>query len=399
MFAMIIYDNLSNDVFIARDRLGIKPLYYTTQNGFDTFASEISSILELIDNHKIDPIGLRQYTKLRTFFRSHTIYEAVKMFPPGHYQLGGKLIRYWELPIGEQEAPDDDELMALLSDAVNCRLISDVPVGSYLSGGLDSTIIAGLAKKPHTWTVGFKNCNEFKWAKIASNEFASQHTEVLITEDEFISLLKKMIQKRREPFSVPNEILLYKMTKAVKKKNTVVLSGEGADELFFGYDRIFRWANSSKWDLEKFSQFYSYGSNSDLEIVEYVLEPFLHLKNPIDIVAHFFQLSHLHGLLRRLDNATMLCSVEARVPFVDHRLVERMAGVPFNYRINNGIVKHPLKTICSHIVPAEIINRKKIGFPVPLENIPFPVNNKNDTPMDKWLNFNLQELEKSSINP
>ncbi len=122
--------------------------------------------------------------------------------------------------------------MALLSDAVNCRLISDVPVGSYLSGGLDSTIIAGLAKKPHTWTVGFKNCNEFKWAKIASNEFASQHTEVLITEDEFISLLKKMIQKRREPFSVPNEILLYKMTKAVKKKNTVVLSGEGADELF-----------------------------------------------------------------------------------------------------------------------------------------------------------------------
>jgi len=85
--------------------------------------------------------------------------------------------------------------------------------------------------------------------------------------------------------------------------------------------------------------------------------------------------------------------------FVDHRLVERMAGVPFNYRINNGIVKHPLKTICSHIVPAEIINRKKIGFPVPLENIPFPVNNKNDTPMDKWLNFNLQELEKSSINP
>jgi len=77
------------------------------------FASEISSILELIDNHKIDPIGLRQYTKLRTFFRSHTIYEAVKMFPPGHYQLGGKLIRYWELPIGEQEAPDDDELMAL----------------------------------------------------------------------------------------------------------------------------------------------------------------------------------------------------------------------------------------------------------------------------------------------
>jgi len=136
-------------------------------------------------------------------------------------------------------------------------------VGSYLSGGLDSTIIAGLAKKPHTWTVGFKNCNEFKWAKIASNEFASQHTEVLITEDEFISLLKKMIQKRREPFSVPNEILLYKMTKAVKKKNTVVLSGEGADELFFGYDRIFRWANSSKWDLEKFSQFYSYGSNSE----------------------------------------------------------------------------------------------------------------------------------------
>ena len=197
-----------------------------------------------------------------------------------------------------------------------------------------------------------------------------------------------MINKRKEPLSVPNEVLLYEMTKQVKIKNTVVLSGEGADELFFGYDRIFNWAQNNKWDLESFDSYYSYGSHKDDEIIEDVLSPFMNYGECIDIVAAFFQVAHLHGLLRRLDNATMLCSVEARVPFVDHRLVERMAGVPFTYRFKNGISKYPLKKLFKDHLPEEIINRKKVGFPVPISKI---FNEKNQ-PMDQWLKFNLDTL-------
>ena len=143
-----------------------------------------------------------------------------------------------------------------------------------------------------------------------------------ISPKEFLDITKRMVAKRKEPLSVPNEVLLYQMTKEVKKKNTVVLSGEGADELFWGYDRIFRWAHNIKHDINisEFDQYYCYGTHDDDEVLDYALENLPGYK-AIDKIAYFFQTIHLQGLLRRLDNSTMLCSVEARVPFVDHRLV------------------------------------------------------------------------------
>lgn len=392
MFAFIIVDTEKNSWFAARDRLGVKPLYFSRKgNGPFIIASEISPILSLLDKFNFDELGLRQYRKLRTFFNGRTAYREISMFPAGHYLLDGKFTRYWQLPEGEQPPPGDEELGELIKTAVNYRCISDVPVGSYLSGGLDSTIVAGLAEKPHTWTVGFNDCNEFEWARLAADRFDSVHSEVLIDRAEFVGLTKFMVQKRREPLSVPNEVLLYQMTKEVKKKNTVVLSGEGADELFFGYDRIFRWAANSPWSIEKFNELYSYGSNDDLEVLEDALAPFMHLKRPIDKVAAFFQVAHLHGLLRRLDNSTMLCSVEARVPFVDYRLVERLAGVSYDYRMQAGVVKAPLKRVFNKLVPSGIIQRAKIGFPVPLASIKFGGDGAG-TDMDRWLDFNLEQL-------
>ncbi|MDC1190429.1 asparagine synthase (glutamine-hydrolyzing) [Gammaproteobacteria bacterium] len=398
MFAFAIYDNVSKDVFVARDRLGVKPLYMNQTDGVLSIASEMSSILELTGVTKFDSVGLRQYRKLRTFYNGKTAYEGIEMFPAGCFMISGKIHKYWEFPIGQQAAPGDDELLHLITESVDQRLLSDVSIGSFLSGGVDSTIIAGLSGKEHTWTVGFESHNEFDWAKMAADNIQSQHHEVLINENEFISLAKVMIQKRREPLSVPNEVLLHKMTSKVKEFNTVILSGEGADELFFGYDRIFRWADSAKeWDLKAFTDLYCYGTHDDMEIMEDVIKPFMHHKKPIDIVAHFFQVAHLHGLLRRLDNSTMLSSVEARVPFVDyHPLIERMAGVPFQHRISNNIVKAPLKRVFKNLLPKPIIDRKKVGFPVPLESI-FPSNSSSQSPMDQWLNFNLSELCGSSI--
>ncbi len=391
MFALVILDTQKNEIFAARDRLGIKPLYFFRNGRKTTFASEISPILELTGKTKIDETGLRQYLKLRTFFNGRTLYQGIEMFPAGHYFHQGKLHRYWEMPVGSKRPPEDDELRELIVSAVNYRCLSDVPVGSYLSGGLDSTIVAYLAGKPHTWTVGFADHNEFDWARVASRRKKTIHTEVIIDPDEFVSLAKELILKRCEPLSVPNEVLLYKMTREVKRKNTVILSGEGADELFFGYDRIFRWAAAAQWDLAEFSKKYAYGSHDDLEIVADALSPFLFFDRAIDIVAAFFQIAHLHGLLRRLDFTTMLSGVEARVPFVDHRLVELMAGVPFDHRMQNLTVKAPLKRIFHKDLPLEIIHRKKVGFPVPLESL--PIKRRPETsPMDAWLQFNLNIL-------
>jgi asparagine synthase (glutamine-hydrolysing) len=365
--------------------------------GHVAFASEVAPLLELGGTPDFDEIGVRQYRKLRTNFNGRTLYRGIEMFPAAHYFAAGKIVRYWQLPAGEQAPPSDEELRALVTESVRARRIADVPIGSYLSGGLDSTIVAALAAEPHTWTVGFPEHNEFQWGRMAAAAIGSTHHEVSLNPDEFVALAREMIRRRREPLSVPNEVLLYRMTREVRKLNTVVLSGEGADELFFGYDRIFRWAaGATRFDVGEFGRLYSYGSGDDVAVVEDAVAPFRHLPSPLAIVAAFFQTAHLHGLLRRLDHSTMLCSVEARVPFVDHHpLVERMAGVPFEFRLARGEVKAPLKRVFAREVPAPIRRREKVGFPVPLATIPF--GQPAGLPaMDQWLAFNLDALGVST---
>jgi asparagine synthase (glutamine-hydrolysing) len=400
MFAFIIFDLSNHNLFIGRDHLGVKPLYILDLNGEITISSEIASILELTNSTTIDPIGLRQYLKLRTFFNNRTIYKNISFFPAGTYYFNGKFVKYWSLisnPTSNE--PSDEEIENLITESVQKRLISDVAVGSFLSGGIDSSIIAALSNKPDTWTIGFNESNEFPYAKLVSDKINSSHHETLINKDEFSEIARFMINKRREPLSVPNEVLLYKMSIDVKTKNTVILSGEGADELFFGYDRIFSWAHKCKnFKIEEFAKLYSYGNNSDIEIVEEALQPFLYLKKPIEIVAHFFQIAHLHGLLRRVDNSTMLNSVEARVPFVDNiNLIEKMINQSYDYKTKNGVIKSPLKRIFSDILPDEIINRKKIGFPVPL-NLIYKIDDIKTNPMDIWFDFNLKILFGNDFN-
>ncbi|SHI72923.1 asparagine synthase (glutamine-hydrolysing) [Rubritalea squalenifaciens DSM 18772] len=394
MFAFVVLHTDSGKVFAARDRLGIKPLHIDRRREQPAFASEVASLLELDGHYEWDVEGLRQYIKLRTCFGSNTVYQNIEQLPAGCYYDDGRIIRYWQMPEGDQEAPGDEEVDALLRDAVKLRCMADVPLGSYLSGGLDSTIIARLAGADHVWSVGFEDHNEFSYAQLAADQFGMQHHACVATPESFQQTAKKMIQQRREPLSVPNEVLIYLMSQQVKTKNTVVLSGEGADELFFGYDRIFRWAHDqSEFSLREFDRHYSYGSHRDDEILDAVISPYLSMEGSVlGGVARFFQLGHLHGLLRRLDFSTMLASVEARVPFVDHRLVERMAGVPFDYRMGRDDVKLPLKRIYRSVIPHEIIERPKVGFPVPLKNMPFYDPSQTGGVMDQWLKFNLRIL-------
>ena len=391
MFAFIILDKFTNNIFVARDRLGVKPLYYALENNHFIFSSEIAPIVNLLDNVEFDEVGVRQYLKMRTFFNGHTIYKNISMMGAGTYFENGTFHTYWEFPNVENEPPKDEELFELVKSAVDYRCISDVPVGCYLSGGIDSSIISGLAHRTHTWTVGYADNNEFNWSQMVSAFQHVEHHKTILEYKDFLPTLKELITKRKEPLSVPNELLLYEMTKDVKKKNTVVLSGEGADELMFGYDRIFQWAHQNKWDISSFDKLYSYGSHSDNEILDYAIEPFKKYGTNINVIAAFFQVAHLHGLLRRLDFSTMQSSVEARVPFVDHRLVERMAGVPFEYRMKDGRSKEPLKRLFANYLPQEVLGREKVGFPVKLENI---FTNGTQSQMDSWLHSNLEILKE-----
>ena len=396
MFAFVIYNKITKDVFVARDRLGIKPLYYKVLNNQIIYSSEISSILSLSDS-PIDEFGIRQYRKFRMTINNHTVYKDINFFPAGYYSLNDKLTQYWDLDINDKDNPDDEEIEYLIQDSINIRKRADVELGSYLSGGLDSTILSFLLAPHDTWTVGFADLNEFDWSLLANKSLKSNHHQILVSYEEFLSTLEFMINKRNEPLSVPNEVLIYLMTKRVKEKNTVVLSGEGADELFWGYDRIFSFFhNQDCLSIEDFDDYYCYGSQKDNEVIDYAFENMKGDK-PIDKIAYFFQKNHLHGLLRRLDNSTMLCSVEARVPFVDHRLIELVAGTTYEWRTGNRI-KEPLKRIYGKLVPNEIIERKKVGFPVPLENIflNYYTDKKNINPFDKWLMFNLESLNRSS---
>ncbi len=392
MFAFFIYNRNNNDIFVARDRLGIKPLYFRENEDSIDFSSEISPLLFLKDS-KTDELGIRQYRKLRMTIKNYTLYQDIKFFPAGHYFLNGNFYKYWDLDVSPKPAPDDKVLKESIYKAVMLRKRSDVAIGSYLSGGLDSTILTYLLKPTNTWTVGFNNLNEFDWSLLANKKLNSIHTQVVVDNKKFIETAKFMINKRKEPLSVPNEVLIYLMTKEVKKQNTVVLSGEGADELFWGYDRIFRWANTIKTiQINEFDEKYCYGTNKDDEVLYFALEN-IPGKTPLAKIGYYFQIYHLQGLLRRLDNATMLNSVEARVPFVDHNLVEMMAGTPFDWKMGNS-VKEPLKRLFKNLIPKEIINRKKIGFPVPLNTIFETDINKHIKPMDAWLLFNLKNIKK-----
>ena len=386
MFAFVIYNRKSGELFAARDRLGIKPLYYREVDRGIIFSSEIASLLEL-EEDEVDPFGLRQYKKLRMTVNNHTIYQHIFFFPAGHYYKNGAFHSYWQLDYSPKEAPDDEEFKWLVEDAVRLRKRSDVPLGSYLSGGLDSTVLSYLLNPQHTWTVGFREMNEFEWGKMAAEGLQGRHHQVVVNSEEFIQTAAWMAKKRREPLSVPNEVLLYLMTREVKSENTVVLSGEGADELLWGYDRIFRWAHTAQdLTVEDFDRYYCYGSEPDNEVIDFALQGL-----PEGSVEHqlgyYFQTTHLHGLLRRVDNSTMLNSVEGRVPFVDHRLVERLAGVPFEWKMGHSF-KEPLKRVFGPLLPQAIVERKKIGFPVPLEKI-FNRLKQGETAYDAWFAFNL----------
>lgn len=458
MFAFAIWDRRARTLLLARDRLGIKPLYYTIQNDSFYFASEIKAILRLTNiERRLDKQALLDYLSYRYALGAKTMFENINSLLPGYYILvkrreEPKLVKYWDLPVvadkadaGEEEVIKETE--KLLKKTVRSHMITDVPLGAYLSGGLDSGLLVALmseiSKEPvKTFSIGFaeKGFNEFEYSRKISRIFQADHHEFILHSRDYFDLMPTVIRFKDAPLSTHNEIALYVLSKQLKKFISVVLSGDGADELFAGYGRIFR----SGYDLERIRRLmhsncisrrdrntlirnmkkkykildfnsplehflaqYPYlklGEKRELMNKEFFRQSDGQLLNKIYFQAFFskikklspsdqylyvFQKVHLLGPLHRLDTPTMAASVEARVPYVDHKLVEFVSALPLKYKLSwksakdknraallnsdaisekYDITKYLLRKIGAIYLPPEIINRKKMNFPAPLEH-------------------------------
>ncbi len=424
MFAFSYYDVSSQTIYLARDRMGIKPLFYYARDGLLVFASEIKSILNSgLVEAKLNEDAIDEYLGNRYVRAPYTFFKDINQVMPGHYLIVDKDcnikdVEYWHLPEQFNTNTNYDE-MGILSEfgskiqrAIQRRMISDVPLGTYLSGGVDSSLISAIASlnksEPlETFTIGFPEMNEFSYANEVAEKYKTHHHELVMTNSNYFSMMEEVIGFKDSPLGVPNEIPLAQMSKELKKFITVVLSGEGADELMGGYGRIFRSAYDYHNHSEVAASFYDYF----ITLYEYVPRAFRdrYIKSTHSIrekcdgairkefaqttdeeaVFRFFHNYHVKGLLQRCDSTTMLASVEARVPFLDHTLIEYVYNcVPYDLKLNwrSGnrrqlaqkltskeysevfdTPKYLLKELAYKYLPIDVIERKKVGFPVPLD--------------------------------
>lgn len=432
MFAYALMDERADRLVLVRDRLGIKPLYFAQTDHALIFASEIKALLAYPGMEKeLDVSAVSSYLNFRYVVGERTFFKGISQLQPGHILTatrgggGGVSIRpYWSIPheselmtcTAEQAVVQVREALA---DSVRERMISDVPFGSYLSGGVDSSAIVALmaqrAREPvKTYSIGFEEegYNEFDYARLVAERYATQHREIELSADHYFDLLSKLIRYKDGPLGVPNEVPLWQMSKILKKDITVVLSGEGADELFAGYGRIFRAADvfdrgesTASNVCDFFLHRYSYFGQDNLDALlsadlrqRFQQDPYptqvfrdaFESLPGLSTLRQFqwvFQRHHLPGLLQRLDVTTMATSVEGRVPFVDHRMVELGHRLPTEYKLRwkseahrkqaQGLApedisevydtpKWVLRQAVENLLPESVLTRKKVGFPVPL---------------------------------
>lgn len=438
MFAIALYDHQIKKLYLLRDRLGIKPLYYYKDKGKIIFSSEIKAILSSgLVRAEFNKAAIDEYLGNRYVRTPYTFFKNIFQIHAGNYIEVNDLLTlneysYWDLPeeFNIKKDYNEEEISKQFEEeiikAINFRLISDVPLGTYLSGGIDSSLITAITAKIkkevlNTYTIGFPELNEFKYSRLVSKQYNTFHHEILMQKEDYVNNWEKLIKYKDAPLGVPNEIPLAVMSRKLKEKITVVLSGEGADELMGGYGRIFRlpfdFRNHYKGTLsfyEKLIENYEYVPrkmrdefiNTSKEYRDKfdreIANDFKGRTNEENIF-RFFHKYHVKGLLQRVDMTTMQTSVEARVPFLDHHLIEFVySKIPYELKLKwkSEVAKHKAQTITSkdysedldtpkyllrkvscNYIPESIVNRKKVGFPVPLT---------------EWFS-NLEELAKELL--
>jgi asparagine synthase (glutamine-hydrolysing) len=437
MFAFAIWDRNREQLLLARDRLGIKPLYYSFNNDELLFASEIKGILaagsvKLEFNTSILPefLATRFISGKETFFRG--VYKLL----PGHtltwsLSRGMRSHLYWR-PQASFDAPrrslkeEADELRLQLESTIQSHLMSDVPLGLFLSGGLDSSGIAALMapmiKEPiRTFGVGFAEAeaNELSYSRLMARSVGAEHREVVVTPEEYFNALPKLIWHEDEPIAFPSSVPLYFVSRLARQHVKVVLTGEGADELFLGYPRYWVTAWNEKLGLayerlvpgavrEKVkhilqklpmrrytersflalepdirSLFYENFSVFSGSLQERLLadQESLVARDPyaeglrcyreatggmLERMTQADLQTYLVELLMKQDQMSMAASIESRVPFLDHKLVEHVLSIPGRFKLQGWKTKVVLREVLRNRVPKEILTRGKMGFPVPV---------------------------------
>ncbi len=418
-FSFCIYDKNKNLMFLARDRFGIKPLYYYLKKGLFIFGSEIKSILRYNFKRIINKLALREFFTFRYTLAPNTILNDVYKLEPSHYILfdlkTNYLTRkkYFGLEINENKSYSPKqiglELFRLLNNSVRLRMIADVPVCSFLSGGIDSSIITGLASRYndniHTFTVGFETSNEFKYARIVSEHFNTNHHELIISNEHVIKYIDKMIYHMDEPIGDAAFFPTLLLSEEISKQFKVVLAGEGADELFGGYDRykMFLYGRMLSYFLPKIKyrdetlrrlsnlsnkkgkQGYleSICAFNEEEMYKMKITP---IRNDLMWLPYgntmqkmqFFDIKSVltEDFFMKADKMSSAYGLEERVPYMDHNLVKFAINLPSKYKLYLWNEKFLLKKTFNHFLPKIITKRRKRGY---------------NAPMDYWLKTVLRD--------
>jgi asparagine synthase (glutamine-hydrolysing) len=460
MFAFAVWDEPRQTLYITRDRLGEKPLYYAELPGEFIFASEIKALLQhpgLVP--QVDEAALDLYLSLNYVPAPYTMFKGIRKLPAGHRLIvrNGQVCTepYWEVTIQSPAEPVDEarataELRRLFTQSVEERLMSDVPLGAYLSGGVDSTLVVGLMSRAmerpvDTYSVGFdesasgtdKFNTDAEFAKLASQTFKTNHRPVVLSKADRISeMIPFIVAQMDEPLANPNAYATYLVARQARADGLkVLLTGDGGDELFAGYERyaydakissymrlpqalrrsivspILRWTGGSPKKLAdraeldsmvdrylSWHQIFNTGDKAQLfrrtpnveteALHEEVIGPFMRRGNsPVfqdrlmtaDLMLWLPEESNM-----RVDKSAMAASIETRAPFLSHPVVEFAAGLPFNLKLRGGVSKYLLKKAFEDIIPPAIAQRPKMGFA---------------SPAAKWLRGELRPLTEKMLSP
>jgi asparagine synthase (glutamine-hydrolysing) len=445
MFAFVFHDRMNNTWIAARDHFGIKPLYYATVGDELLFASEIKAILVHPDIKVArDDRSLYQYLSLQLCLDDRTLFAGIRKIKPGHYLTGqGATIHqdrcYWDtqyqIDSHHTEAYFQEELLYLLRDSIRMQMRSDVPIGAYLSGGIDSSLICQLASEQlghpipifHGRFAEGPQYDESHYAKLLAHHVGGHYLDVVPTASDFVRDLPVLIEALDEPLAGPGLFPQYAVSKLAREHATVVLGGQGGDEIFGGYarylvgyleqalkgailetqeegkhlvtlDSIVPNLALLKQYTPLLSNFWSKGLFEEMDARYFHLidrsQGLTHLLHPdlltkfdrkrlfsdfqkvfnhpdtlsyINKMTHFDQKTLLPALLQIEDRVSMSVSLESRVPLLDRRIVDLVTRMPPPLKFQGGRTKHILKKTISHLLPDPILSRKdKMGFPVPL---------------------------------
>jgi len=461
MFAFAIWNRRTRRLFIARDRLGIKPLYYRFEGGTLLFGSEIKTILEYPGvKPEFNQGALAEYLAFGYIAGPETMFSGICKLLPGHtLEIGEtgemKISQYWDLTTSPDAIEHSRDYYVkgyrdLLEESVASHLMSDVPLGVFLSGGLDSSVVAALTQKIRrepieTFSVGYseESFSELPYARQVADHLGSKHHEIRMSRQDFFDILPALVWHEDEPIAWPSSVSLYFVARLAKSRVTVVLTGEGSDETLGGYaryawtlmnsgmDNVYRALTAARlrkllrsalrasplsasmrrqlehtfllrdgeaWSSFYFDNFYSAFSAEDqrdllasqaqgtagdayansLRYWNQSSGDLLHRMLYTDIKTYLVE------LLMKQDQMSMAASIESRVPFLDHQLVEFTADIPARYSIRGMDGKSILKSAAEDLLPRSVIYRKKMGFP---------------TPWSRWLGVQLDALEAMLLEP